>query len=94
MAFPKWPDKDPDEVLDYYIDWSDRLTGTDTINTSTWIVPAGITKDSDAISSPADRTVIWLSSGTEGTTYEVQNRVVTVGGRTMDQTVRLKIKTK
>ncbi|MBR0995227.1 hypothetical protein JQ580_31410 [Bradyrhizobium japonicum] len=30
------------------------------------------------------------SSGTEGETYLVQNRIVTTGGRTMDQTVKLK----
>lgn len=41
-----WPDKDPDEVLDYQLDWGTRL-GTDTIVTSTWVVPTGITKNSD-----------------------------------------------
>ena len=40
-----WPDKDPDEVLDYCLDWSDRLGSSDTISTSTWIVPTGIVAD-------------------------------------------------
>lgn len=86
-----WPVKDPDEVLDYQVDWSARL-GTDTIATSTWIVPAGITKDSD--DHTATTATIWLSSGVLGATYEIQNRITTVGLRTMDQTIKLKIKAK
>ncbi len=86
-----WPNKDPDEVLDYEIDWAARLT-TDTISTSTWTVPSGITKDSDSKTSTT--TTVWLSGGTLGDSYEILNRIVTAGGRTMDQTVKLKIKTK
>ncbi len=86
-----WPFKDPDEVLDYDIDWSARLL-TDTISTSTWIVPDGITKDSD--SKTATTTTVWLSGGTLGDKYELTNRIVTTGGRTMDQSVDLKVKSK
>lgn len=86
-----WPFKDPDEVLDYQLDWSDRL-GTDTISTSTWTVPGGITKNSDSHTTTA--AIIWLSSGTDGVTYEFLNRIVTAGGRTMDQTVKLKVRAK
>ena len=39
-------------------------------------------------------TIIWLSGGTLNKTYDVLNRVITTGGRTFDQTVRLKVKTK
>ena len=42
----EWDFKDPDEVLDYRVDWSARLDG-DTIASSTWEVLAGLTKDSD-----------------------------------------------
>lgn len=84
----KWPNKDPDEVLDYQIDWSDRL-GADTIATTTWVVPSGITKDSDT--NDDTTTTIWLSGGTTGETYSLTNRITTAGGRTMDQSVRLKI---
>lgn len=87
-----WPNKDPDEVLDYQLDWSSRLPTGDTIATSTWIVPIGITKDSDSFTDST--TTIWLSSGTEPTSYSLVNRVVTAGGRTMDQTVKIKIKSK
>ncbi len=86
-----WPPKDPDEVLDYEIDWSPRL-GADTILTSTWTVPAGIIKASD--SHTTTTTTVWLSGGTLLASLELTNRVVTAGGRTMDQSVKIKIKAK
>lgn len=88
----KWPDKDPDEILDYTVDWSDRLGTTDTITNSIWTVPVGITNTSE--DHTTTRTTLWLSSGTLGDKYDIQNRIVTVEGRTMDQTITLKIRTK
>jgi hypothetical protein len=87
----EWPFKDPDEVLDYQLDWSGRL-GEDQISTSTWTVPTGIVKNSDT--NTATVSTVWLSSGTLGTSYDLVNRVITTGGRTMDQTVRIRIKAK
>ena len=87
----EWPFKDPDEVLDYQLDWTERLDN-DTISTSTWIVPDGITKNSDGKSDTA--TTIWLSGGVLNSSYVLTNRIVTTGGRTMDQSVKLKIKAK
>lgn len=87
-----WPPKDPQEVLDYRIDWSARLEEGETISTSTWTVPAGITKDEDE--NAAATATIWLSGGTLGETYELVNQIVTSDERTMDQTIRLRIKAK
>ncbi len=85
-----WPSpKDPDEVKDYEVNYA-LLLGTDTINTSTWILPAGIIKDSD--SHTDTEVTIWLSSGTAGETYLLVNRIVTAGGRTYDRTIKLKLK--
>jgi len=92
MAFPQWPPKDSDEVLDYNIDWSARLNPPDVISASEWFVPDGLVADSELMSD--NSTTIWLSSGTTGEAYEVLNRIDTVEGRIMDQTVTLKIKTK
>lgn len=86
-----WPFKDPDEVLDYEIDWATHL-GTDQISTSAWIVPSGIVETSS--SKTLTTTTIWLSGGTVGEAYQITNRIVTVDGRTMDWTVKLKIKEK
>ncbi len=83
--------KDPDEIVDYDLSWEDEMTAdTDTISSSTWTVPAGITKDSS--SNTTTRTKVWLSGGTIGETYTLLNRVVTAGGRTLDQSVKLKMK--
>jgi len=87
LSFPA--SKDPDDVADYQVDWAAFL-GTDTITTSTWIVPDGLTKNSDGKSSTA--TTIWLSGGTGGALYLLVNRIVTAGGRTYDQSVKLKVK--
>lgn len=84
----RWPSKDENEILDYVIDWTDRLS-EDTITASDWTVPSGLTEDSSTFD--ASTTTIWLSSGTTGTTYDVLNRITTAAGRTMDQTVRIKI---
>ncbi len=95
----KWPFKDPDETLDYKIDWlgsTDEpgpLFGlSDAIDDSLWIVPAELTSELEQ--EDDETTTIWLSGGVEGTTYEVVNRITTAAGRVMDQTMKLKIKTK
>lgn len=86
-----WPDKDPNEVLDYQLNWTERLDG-DTIDVSTWIVPDGLVEDSSSNTTSAS--TIWLSGGVLGERYTLTNRVETAGGRVMDQSVRIKIKEK
>jgi hypothetical protein len=102
-----WPRKDPDEILDHLVDWTQRLYSADelalldagetvvpadTIDISQFTLPPGIIAESS--SNIASASKVWLSEGVEGETYLVQNRIVTAGGRTMDQTIKLKIKTK
>jgi len=90
--------KDPQGVLDYGFDWNDSDNGGpwletgDTITTSTWKVPTGITKDSD--SNTDTTTTIWLSGGTVGATYKITNRIVTVDGRTTDRSFYVKVQNK
>ena len=89
-----WPNKDPDEVLDYVVDWTERLAG-DTISSSNFsIVSGGAALVIDSEGNTTEETTVWLSGGTLDASYEVLNRVTTAGGRTMDQTVKLKIKRK
>lgn len=83
------PDKDPNAVLDYSIDWTDWL-GTDNIATSTWTVPAGLTNVTE--SNTAKVVTIWLSGGTAGSTYTLLNRITTTGGRTSDQSFKIFMK--
>lgn len=82
--------KDPDAVLDYQIDWTAWLTGGETITTSTWTLPTGITRNSD--NHTTTMTTIWLSGGTAGTKYALVNRIVTSAARTDDRTITISVK--
>lgn len=76
--------KDPDAILDYSVDWTDWLNG-DSISSSSWVTPAGITVDSDNHNGSV--ATVWLSGGTEGQSYTLVNRIVTSLGRTQDQSI-------
>ncbi|GAB3884691.1 phage fiber-tail adaptor protein [Terrabacter terrigena] len=81
-------EKDPQAKLDYAVDWTAWLQPSETITTSTWTVPAGLTK----ASSPAESVVggkatVWLSGGTAGTRYDVTNHIITNQGREDERTL-------
>lgn len=84
--------KDPAGIIDYTVRWRTWLPSGDTISASSWILPAGITKVSEA-NNTIDA-VIFLASGTLGQIYLVTNRVVTFGGRQNDQTISILIEDK
>lgn len=87
-----WPPKDPDDVLDYSIDWSAVLAqDADTIATIVWTVPAPLAKVSQAEAGSV--AVVWISGGVDGTRYPIGCRLTTVGGRTYDRTFDLLVRT-
>ncbi len=92
----QWPAKDPDDVLDFALDWSEQLEadGTvevpDTITTATWTVPAGLTKNSQV--EEDGLVTVWLSGGEAGSRYDIGCRIVTGGGRTYDRTISLSVR--
>lgn len=88
MAFPSFT-KDPDAVLDYKVDWSDWLD-TDTIVTSDWTVPTGLTLELETNTTTI--ATAWLSGGTVATSYNVTNEITTADGRTDDRTITIKVK--
>lgn len=67
----KWPFKDPDETLDYSVDWS-RFLGDDTINSVTWYV-----EDSDGT-----KTEISTGETVNGLTLNGQSNTDTVATAT------------
>jgi len=103
-----WPNKDPIEVLDYDLDWTEALysadeldqiaagqvvtSPADTIATSTFTLPSGITASASSFS--ATKAKVWLSGGTDGQSYQIKNEIVTAGGRTFERTVKIKVKSK
>lgn len=80
--------KDTNDILDYTMDWSAWL-GSDTISTSSWTVPTGLT--SVTTSNTTTSTTVWLSGGTTGVAYTVTNQIVTSGGRTVEKSFLLVI---
>jgi hypothetical protein len=78
--------KDPNDLVDYELSWATQL-GTDTITSATWIVPAGIVKDSE--SNTTTTATVWLSGGTAGQQYQITCRVTTAGDRQLDRSIRI-----
>lgn len=97
MALKVFP-KDPNAILEYSIDWAAPelvggpwLKAGETLVTSTWIVPAGITQASPSPSFDDTTTTIWLSGGTGGQRYGVVNRITDNVGRTEDRTIIISV---
>ena len=83
--------KDPQAVLDYTVDWTKWLDEVgDAIETSVWIVPTGLTKVTETNTSKL--ATVWLSGGTVGTNDTVTNRITTVGGRTDDRSITIRVR--
>lgn len=80
--------KDPEATREYQIDWSQWL-GADTILTSVWIVPAGLSNAGDSNTTTA--ATIFVSGGTVGEVYELVNRITTAGGHATDRTIKILI---
>lgn len=87
-----WPAKDPDEVLEYAIDWSDRL-GNDAISTATFSLTtaAGMAIDSSDHDN-VHRSYVTLSGGIAGSKGKVLCQIVTVNGQTLQQTATILVK--
>jgi hypothetical protein len=81
--------KDPEDVIDYAFNWAPWLDG-DTISSSDFLLPDGLTEDSASFDDTS--TQIFVSGGSCGGTYRITNRVVTAGGRTKDQTIRIQVR--
>jgi hypothetical protein len=84
-ADPERRSKDPASVEDFGVDWSLRATGGKTITLSTWTVPSGITKVSDAATDSL--TYIRLSGGSVGKTYRIRNIVTLSDSQVLAKTI-------
>lgn len=89
-----WPSKDPDEVVDYAIDWSRRIDGQDYIVDSQWVAETPAVQGSPAMGPYADSfggktTVVWLEGGSLGTRASFTNTVTTFAGRVLQQSVSI-----
>ena len=83
-------DKDANAKLDYVFDWEAFVDAdVDAIASAQVISPAGISVTGTTIT--ASTVKVFVSGGTEGTTYAVINRIFTTGGRREDKTLELTI---
>lgn len=77
-----WPEvKDPSDVKDYIVDFTNQLDSGETVSTRTVTAQSGITVDSSAIVASA-KVRVWLSGGTAGNDYRVTVQAVTSESRT------------
>lgn len=90
--------KDPEELLDYIIDYSGILSITeppDSIVSSSWTVtPTGLTIEADAIGE-LDQVAVWISGGGKlESRYRLVNHIATVSGREFERTILITIRNK
>jgi hypothetical protein len=87
--------KDPDERLDYSIDWSARLSQGEDIVSSTWDVdPGNGTLIVVTTTHGTSSATIWIEGGTMDADYLLTNHVTTDSSpaRRFDRTIRIKIR--
>ena len=103
----KWPNKDPDEILDYSIDWSRFLSGA-TINDVTWyvddadgvkteLIPSGqLVNGIQLVSATNTDTVTTarLGSGSNNILYQFYCRIADSNGLVVERKVRLRVRNK
>lgn len=81
--------KDPDDIDDFSINWTNVL-GSDTISAvSTSVVSGGVTLGTPSVSSAT--TTVRVSGGTDGTSAVVLFRITTSSGRQLDQTLTIPV---
>ena len=102
----KWPDKDPDEIVDYTVDWS-RFLGTATITASTWFIQdANGNKEQVSVNEIVDglqflsttiptgnqAVTVRFGGGTSNKRYKVTCRIETNTGLLFERSIFLRAK--
>lgn len=100
----KWPSKDPDEILDYSLDWS-RYLGSNIISTVTWFFYDA--DDNKTLVAPNETVnglrsgaqlfsdtvaTIVLEDGTVNSEYKVTCQINFGSGLTAERTVLLQVR--
>ncbi len=101
----RWPNKDPNETLDYSIDWSRFLRAPATIVDAQWFIDdatgtktpfnaTDVVNGLQGISETVTETVttIYLGLGTNNITYKLYCRMTDSQGRVAERVVTLPVK--
>lgn len=93
-ATPVWPNKDPDDKLDFGLNVADLIgdpaDAIKNVNYALATSDIAVTK----YGFVGQTLVVWLAGGVDGVTYKVTLRVRTEKGRSVDQTVSIKVVTR
>lgn len=84
--------KDANDTRTYSIDWTAwlaGLAGTDTLSTSTWVVPSPLTLVSQ--SNTTTKTNVRVSGGTTSTVYTIYDTVTSANGEVKRVAFNLKV---
>lgn len=84
------PIKQPADVQDYDIDYSEWLPEGDFLVSAEVLTPSGITLDTYFVSSPIVK--IWVSGGTAGQSYKFQIIGTTDYGRVKETELVVRVK--
>ena len=79
--------KDPQASLDYSFDWTDWLGTGEIISSSTWTVPAGLSKGAEVTTSTVS--TCRISGGSAGTNYTVTCQITTNTGEIDQRSLQL-----
>ena len=83
--------KQPVEVKDYDLDYSEWLVAADTVEAAEVTVePAGLTVGS--VFTQDKKIKVWLSAGTNGTAYKLTVTMTTADGRVKQDEFKVKVK--
>ena len=101
----KWPSKDPDETVDYSMDWSRYLNSQATIDTVSWFVndSSGVKTRIEAGEIVNNLQLVGVSNtntvatanfglGTNNTKYKLHCQIVDTSGTIAERSVTLPIK--
>lgn len=101
----RWPNKDPDEILDYTIDWGKIVTSSETIVDVNWfvddenkvktsIIAGGTVNSLTAVGFQVtgNRTTIVLSDGLPNVEYRITCAITISNGNVVERSVKLSVK--
>lgn len=102
----RWPDKDPDEIVDYSVDWS-RLLRDDTLSAATWyiydgegvkteVTDASVVNGLQFVTGTISGQVATarFSLGTNNVRYTINCKITSGSGLVYERSIFLRIKEK
>ena len=83
--------KQPVEILDYDLDYSEWLTPGDSVESAVVVVePTGLTVES--VFTNESKVKVWVSAGTSGMAYKLTVTMTTADGRVKQDEFKVKVK--